>query len=111
MIASRMKTIVACLALLVSMAATIAAQGRRGAAPAAPARPGTIEHTTVRDRDVVVYLPPSYAADAARRFPSVYLLAETSANDLKLQQAADRLARAQGFSEPVVVLVDVSSAA
>jgi enterochelin esterase-like enzyme len=110
MTASRIQTIAAGLVLVTSMSTTIGAQGRRGAPPAQPARPGTLEHATVRDRDVVIYLPPSYAGDAARRFPSVYLFGETSADDLKLQQAGDRLARAQGFSEPVVVLANASSA-
>lgn len=110
MTVSRTQMIAAGLGLVASMSATIGAQGRRGAAPAGPPRAGTIEHATVRDRDVVVSLPPSYAGDATRRFPSVYLLAEMSAGDLKLQQAGDRLARAQGFSEPIVVLADASSA-
>ena len=43
-----------------------------------------------------------------RRFPVVYLLAERPIESLALQDAADRLARAQGFSEPIVVLPDVS---
>ena len=86
-------------------------------------RAGTVEHVTVHgkalegnlegdspDRDVTVYLPPSYAADQARRFPVVYLLHGYGGRDdtfttrlAKLPESADRLAAAQGFSEAIVV--------
>ena len=59
--------------------------GRAGGPPVA--RQGTVERITVHgkslegnlevdspDRAVTIYLPPSYAADQARRFPVVYLL-------------------------------------
>ena len=65
----------------------------------------------VQGRDVLVYLPPSYASDAMRRFPVVYLLAELPIDNLKLQDAADRLATQQGFSEPIVVVPDVPRSA
>ena len=95
------------LALLL-IAAPAAAQGRRGAPPpAAGPRAGTMERGMVQGRDVLVYLPPSYAGDPMRRFPVVYLLAELPIDNLKLQDAADRLAAQQGFSEPIVVLPDV----
>jgi hypothetical protein len=71
-------------------------------------RNGALEHITVNGRAVDIYLPPSYASDAMRRFPVVYLLAERPADNLKLQEAADRLSSAQGFSEPIVVLPDPS---
>jgi len=111
MIMSHARAIAVAAALTVLAAVPIAAQGRRGGAPPAPARPGTVERVTVRDREVVVYLPPSYASDAMRRFPVVYLLAERPIEPLALPEAADRLARAQGFSEPIVVLPDVSAGA
>ena len=57
------------------------------AAPNEPAHKGTFERIKVHgkslegnlagdspDRDVSVYLPPSYATDRARRYPVVYLL-------------------------------------
>src|SRR5690349_24981450 len=57
-----------------------------GGPPAAP-RASTLEHITVHgkslegnlegdspDREVTVYLPPTYAADPMRRFPVLYLL-------------------------------------
>ena len=103
------------------------AQGRGGGPGAAPRadapRTGSVEHIIVRgaslegnlegdspDREVTVYLPPGYATEQARRYPVVYLLhgyggrenmfTERLAN---LQESADRLAAAQGFSEAIVV--------
>src|SRR5712671_1789585 len=88
----------------------LAAQRGRGGAPptASGPRTGTLEHVTVNGRAADVYLPPSYASDAARRFPVVYLLAERPADNLKLPEAADRLSSAPGFSEPIVVFPDAS---
>ena len=69
------------------------------------------------DRAVTVYLPPAYAADQNRRFPVVYLLHGTGGNETAflegpagLQQSADRLAGAQGFSQFIVVTPAVSTA-
>ena len=115
---------IACVAALaVCMLATLDAQGRRGGGPAASARAGTVEHITVHgkslegnlegdspDREVSVYLPPSYATEQARRYPVVYLLHGYGGRDdtfnsrlAKLPESADRLAAAQGFSELIVV--------
>jgi len=94
---------------LVVGAAAVGAQGRRGGPPPGKPRNGTIERVTVRERDVVVYLPPSDASDAMRRFPAVYLVAERPLENLKMPEAADRLAAAQGFSEPIVALVEASN--
>jgi enterochelin esterase-like enzyme len=61
------------------------------------------------DRAVTVYLPPSYAGDQNRRFPTVYMLhgqggaESTFLETAALQQSGDRLAAAQGFSEFIVV--------
>jgi len=62
-------------------------------------------------RDVVVYLPPSYAAEPERRFPVVYFLhgytvgAEAYVRFLGLPEVADR-AIANGAREMIVVLPD-----
>jgi enterochelin esterase-like enzyme len=109
------------VALAVGAAAVaLDAQGRGGQQTV---RAGTIERITVHgkalegnlegdspDRDVTVYLPPSYAADQARRFPVVYLLHgyggrnDTFTDRLAtLQESSDRLAAAQGFSSAIVV--------
>jgi enterochelin esterase-like enzyme len=122
------------LALAVGAAAMLDAQGRRGGGPpgggpAGGARIGTVEHIIVHgkalegnleadspDREVTVYLPPSYAGDQARRYPVVYLLHGYGGRDdtfngrlAKLPASADTLAAAQGFSEPIVVMPNAFS--
>src|SRR5687767_1077133 len=107
--------------LIAGVAAALQAQGRGGARPAAGS--GKVERVTVHgkalegnlegdspDRDVTVYLPPSYQTDQARRFPVVYLLhgyggRETTFTErlASLQESADRLASSPGFSELIVV--------
>jgi enterochelin esterase-like enzyme len=98
------------------------ARGRAGGPPTAR-QGGTVERITVHgkslegnleadspDRELTVYLPPSYAADQARRFPVVYLLHGYGGRDdtftqrlARLAESADRLAPVQGFSEMIVV--------
>jgi enterochelin esterase-like enzyme len=119
----------ACVGLIL-IAADLSAQRRGGAPPGGPgpgrgARPtaGAVERITVRgkaldgnregdspERAVTVYLPPGYAGDQNRRFPTVYLLHGEGGSEntfldqaFALQQSADRLAAAQGFSEFIVV--------
>ena len=66
------------------------------------------------NRDVVVYLPPSYAKEPARRFPVVYFLhgytatAEAYVRLLRLQAAADE-AIAAGGREMIVVLPNANT--
>ena len=121
---------VACVALVL-VSTEISAQRRGGAPPGGPGGPGrgaratagTIERVMVRgkalegnregdspERMVTVYLPPGYAGDQNRRFPTVYLLHGEGGSEntfidqpFALQQSADRLAAAQGFSEFIVV--------
>ena len=123
-------SLVMSIALVIAAGAIPEAQ-RRGGAPGGPAGPGrgaratagTVERITVRgkalegnreadspERAVTVYLPPDYAGDEKRRFPAVYLLHGDGGSEntfidqaFALQQSADRLAAAQGFSEFVVV--------
>ena len=118
---------IACAVALTVATTLLHAQGRggaRGAGPAVGGGPGAIEHITVHgkalegnlegdspDRDVTVYLPPSYARDQNRRFPVIYLLHGYGGRDntfterlASLQESADRLSSAQGFSEPIVVM-------
>jgi len=98
--------------------------GGRAAGPGATGGTGAVEHVTVHgkalegnlegdspDRDVTVYLPPSYSRDQNRRYPVVYLLHGYGGRDntfterlASLQESADRLAASQGFSEPIVVM-------
>src|SRR5262245_25935538 len=115
-------------ALAVCAAAAMSAQGRGGRGVVSPGT-GTVERITVHgkalegskeagspDREVTVYLPPSYAGDQNRRYPVVYLLhGDGGRNDTftagpaGLQESADRLAGAQGFSAAIVVTPDASS--
>jgi enterochelin esterase-like enzyme len=104
---TKMRRIAVAAALVGATATTLSAQRGRGGAPAGP-RNGTLEHITVSGRAADVYLPPSYASDAMRRFPVVYLLAERPADNLKLPEAADRLSSSAGFSDPMLVLPDAS---
>lgn len=110
-------------ALVAGLAIALQGQGR-GARPVG--RAGKIERVTVHgksldgnleadspDRDATVYLPPSYLADQARRFPVVYLLHGYGVRDdmfttrfASLQESGDRLAAAPGFSEAIVVTPD-----
>lgn len=124
--------------VLVIAAGTIPAAQRRGGGPGGPAGPGrgarattgTVERVTVHgkaldgnregdspERAVTVYLPPGYAGDEKRRFPTVYLLHDTGGSEntfidqaFALQQSADRLAAAQGFSEFIVVTPNATRA-
>ena len=112
--------LIVCGGALAMALVVLDAQGRGGGPPGGT---GRVEQITVHgkalegnlerdspDREVTVYLPPSYATDQDRRYPVVYLLhGYGGRNDTftarlaKLQESADRLAAAQGFSAPIVV--------
>jgi len=99
-------------------------QGFRGAAPGARAGAATIEHIVVHskslesnrdgdspDRDVTIYLPPTYRGDQTRRYPVVYMLNDSGVRDdaftgplANLPPSADRLSAAAGFSAPIIVI-------
>ena len=122
-------------AIIAGLAGLLDAQGRGGAPGAGRGggargpRAGTVERITVHgkaleanregdspDRNVTVYLPPSYAQDQARRYPVVYLLHGYGLRDdaftgplAALAGSADALAPAQGFSEMIVVTPDAST--
>src|SRR3954466_3479445 len=92
-------------------------------AEAAP-RQGTVERVQVHgkslegnlegdspDRDVTIYLPPSYAKDKSRRYPVVYLLHGYSGRDdtfngrlATLPDSADRLVASGDAKEMIVVM-------
>jgi enterochelin esterase-like enzyme len=93
--------------------------------PAVPgAKPVTVEHIKVHgtalegnlegdavDRDVIVFLPPSYQKDKHRRYPVVYALhgysigAEQWAHEIHVPQTIEGTF-AQGAKEMIVVLPD-----
>jgi enterochelin esterase-like enzyme len=103
--------------------AGVAAQAPKDAPPVAPtAKPVTVERIKIHgaalegnlegdavDRDVLVFLPPSYAASKRRRYPVVYGLHgySWSAGQWRqeLQQTAEG-AFAQGAKEMIVVAPD-----
>ena len=118
------------MALVVGAATLLNAQGRgggqgrgEGPGPARVVGPGTVEKIAVHgkalegnlegdspDRDVTVYLPPSYKADESRRYPVVYLLHGYGGREntfidrlAKLPEIADRLDPVQGYSSAIVV--------
>ena len=124
MLVKRTTSVAFVAALAVGGAPTLDGQAGRGGKPGAGARTGTVERVIVHgkalegnlqgdspDREVTVYLPPSYAGDQARRYPVVYLLHGYGGRDdtftarlAKLQESADRLSAAQGFSDMIVVM-------
>ncbi len=92
--------------------------------PVANAKPDTVEHIKVHaealegnlegeavDRDVIVFLPPSYQKDTGRRYPVVYALhgyfigAEQWTHEIHVPQTIEG-AFAQGSHEMIVVLPD-----
>jgi enterochelin esterase-like enzyme len=92
--------------------------------PVAGAKPVTVEHIKVHgtalegnlegdavERDVIVFLPPSYATQKSRRYPVVYALhgysigAEQWSKEIHVPQTIEG-AFAQGAEEAIVVLPD-----
>lgn len=120
----RSRTAITIVMLALGSIIALQAQGRGGPRPAGATAPGKVEHITVHgkalegnlegdspDREVSVYFPPSYATDQNRRYPVVYLLHGYGGKDdtfttrlANLADSGDRLAAAQGFSEPIVVM-------
>ena len=102
-----------------------AAQVKTNVPPVVPgARPVTVEHIKVHgaalegnlegddvDREVIVVLPPSYAAEKERRYPVVYALhgysigAEQWTKEIHVPQTVEG-AFAQGAQDMIVVLPD-----
>lgn len=117
----------ACSAALavVSFAAILIPEGR-AQRPSPPAvREGALQRIKVHgkslegnlegdspDRDVLVYLPPSYASTPSRRYPVVYFLhgyaahAETYWNSLAVASAADEASKNGTAREMIIVLPD-----
>src|SRR3984885_15261102 len=107
------------------MAFSLAAQVQTEVPPVIPgAKPVTVEHIKIRgaslegnlegeavDRDVFVFLPPSYQKDKHRRYPVVYALhgysigAEQWTHEIQVPQTIEG-AFAQGAKEMIVVLPD-----
>ena len=117
------------LALTVVLAPRIAAQVQTEVPPVVPgAKPMSVEHIKVHgtalegnlegdpaDRDVIVFLPPSYAKEKTRRYPVVYALhgysigAEQWTHEIVVPQTIEG-AIAQGAKEMIVILPDSKTA-
>ena len=120
-----MKLNIAAAAVLLALAVPALAQVQTEVPPVvAGAQPVTVEHIKVHspaiegnlegeavDRDVFVFLPPSYAKDPTRRYPVVYALhgysigAEQWSHEIRVPQTIEG-AFAQGAKEMIVVLPD-----
>src|SRR5690348_13668309 len=125
-----MKTVRLTLFSLLTLAVAAGVLYSQTGAPAKPAtsssaKAGTVEHIKVHgkslegnlegdspDRDVFVYLPPSYAASPNRRYAAVYFLhgyaahAETYWNRLSVPAAADAAIADGSAHEMILVLPD-----
>ncbi len=128
----RPRSAVCLLALLLPAACAPAASpsGREDAPAVAAAPGGTVVRDTVRsaalrgnplgdpaDRAVAVYLPPSYAASPARRYPAVYLLHgfdggpdQWAGERMRLPRVMDSLVAAGAVREMIVVMPDGGNA-
>ena len=112
-------------AVTVALCAQLAAQVQTEVPPAVPgAKPVSMEHIKVHgtslegnlegdavDRDVFVFLPPSYVKQKSRRYPVVYALhgysigAEQWTHEIHVPQTIEG-AFAQGAQEMIIVLPD-----
>lgn len=122
---ARKLSCVSILAVVISLCCSAAAQVQTEMPPVVPgARPVTVEHIKIHgkslegnlegdavDRDVFVFLPPSYKKDKHRRYPVVYALhgysigAEQWTHEIRVPQTIEG-AFAQGAKEMIVVLPD-----
>jgi enterochelin esterase-like enzyme len=113
------------LSIAIALGPRLAAQDQTYVPPPVPgAKPVTVEHIKVHgaalegnlegdavDRDVFVFLPPSYAKERHRRYPVVYALhgysigAEQWTHEIHVPQTIEG-AFAQGAKEMIVVLPD-----
>ena len=113
------------LAMIAASAATLIAQVQTIVPEVEPgAKPVVVEHIKIHgaslegnlegdavDRDVIVFLPPSYEKDKKRRYPVVYALhgysigAEQWAHEIHVPQTVEG-AFAKGSKEMIVVLPD-----
>src|SRR5271155_4109850 len=117
--------LVIALALTAPCAQQAVAQDKTEVPPVVPgAKPVTVEHIKIHgaalegnlegdavDRDVLIFLPPSYARNKRRRYPVVYALhgysigAEQWSHEIHVPQTIEG-AFAQGAKEMIVVLPD-----
>ena len=119
------KKILATLAMALGLTISAPSQVETVVPPVVPgAKPVTVEHIKIHgaalegnlegdsvDRDVIVFLPPSYATDKTRRYPVVYALhgysigAEQWTKEIHVPQTIEG-AFDQGSKDMIVVLPD-----
>src|SRR5208337_4881146 len=128
-----MKTTRICCEVMLGMAVAagsmLTAQVQTLVPPVIPsAKPATVDHIKIHgtalegnlegdavDRDVIVFLPPSYSKDKHRRYPVVYALhgysigAEQWTHEIHVPQTIEG-AFAQGAQEMIIVLPDSKTA-
>jgi enterochelin esterase-like enzyme len=125
MMTMRFFCVIALAMIATALGIRIIAQVQTEVPPVVPgAKAATVEHIKVHgtalegnlegdavDRDVFVFLPPSYARDKSRRYPVVYALhgysigAEQWTHEIHLPQTIEG-AFAQGAKEMIVVVPD-----
>jgi enterochelin esterase-like enzyme len=125
MMTMRFFCVISLVVIATALGIRIIAQVQTEVPPAVPgAKAATVEHIKVHgtalegnlegdavDRDVIVFLPPSYARDKSRRYPVVYALhgysigAEQWTHEIYLPQTIEG-AFAQGAKEMIVVVPD-----
>lgn len=118
----------AALAIALVLGPQVPAQVETVVPPAVPgAKPVKVEHIKIHgtalegnlegdvvDRDVIVFLPPSYAKEKSRRYPVLYALhgysigAEQWTHEIHVPQTIEG-AFAQGTKEMIVVLPDAKT--
>src|SRR5918911_2848144 len=116
------------LAITAALGPRVAAQVQTEVPPVVPgAKAVTVEHIKIHgtalegnlegdavDRDVFVFLPPSYSKEPSRRYPVVYALhgysigAEQWTHEIHVPQTIEG-AFAQGAQEVIVVLPDAKT--
>lgn len=116
---------ISALLVIVYLCGRLSAQVQTDVPPAVPgAKPVIVEHIKIHgrslegnlegdavDRDVIVFLPPSYGKDKHRRYPVVYAMhgfsigAEQWSHEIHVPQTIEG-AFAQGTKEVIVVLPD-----
>ena len=124
MLERRMSVLTAALGVAAGSVAIVAQVKTNVPDPVAGARPAIVERITIHgralegnlegntvDRDVIVFLPPSYNQDRTRRYPAVYALhgysigAEQWSQEIHVPQTIEG-AFARGAHEMIVVLPD-----
>ena len=117
-----------CTRIGICLLLALGVAGPAGAQSNAPAKKGTVEKISVHgaalqgnlegdspDRDVFIYLPPSYASNRNQRYPVVYLLhgasitAERWMTRTNMAAAADKDIVAGTMKEMILVIPDAST--